>query len=575
MFCAARFNAIAGNDASLTTKASNCLHAPQPVQPPPAAVMDTDRTSLAASHTPLDPAAAANDIAAPARKTHLTELEGDSTMADMQIDQSTHVSPKPPSGTNGESLGTSGESLGTNGEALGTSGEAQNAAGTVALDNAAAAPAQSTATAANPVTQARTDAVPHHHVTSGATDTVLSVTKPDAASQPRAGTTAPCVVVPGSVPEAPVASFTAETSLGKALSGTPAATVADSKGGAMADAQANSLVDCEADPEAEAMAQTTADDNLGQVRDAVQGSREHAEVVPEAGAVAAAEADMAQRDMEAEAAGPPGQLTTHLPFTAASEKASVPTSNLSKAAAVADAAVLPMAASQAAAESGAAQPEASLHARLPDARSAEARASLPAIAKVFKPPAGWAATAGAAAQSRRRSANSRAVEAKAGRAVASLQQGPHVGSSDAMAAATEAVPTAVAASTSRQTSGRRAVKAPGAAPAAAPVAALVTAPATAPAKAPATAVAPAASDGKDFVGRRIEIWWSKDKAFYPGVVKSYNHRKVTAAMCQKSYRQLVPCTMSSDDCTGALIFGFSAVGVYAWAWTDCSIRISS
>ena len=504
----------------MTAKASNCLHAAQPVQPPPAVVTGTDRTTHVAWHTPSDPAAATHDITAPTRMTHPTEPEADSTIADMQTDQSTHGSAK--------------QLLGTNGESLGTNGESQNAAGTVALDNAAAAAAaQSTATAANPITQAYTDAVPHHHVTGGATDTVMSMSQPDAAPQPSPAITAPGVV-PGSVTEAPVASYIAEPSVGKTLSSTPAGTVEDSQGAAMADTQAKALVEHEAASEAEIAAQEIACDNPDQVPDAIQGSREYAEAVPEAGTLAAAEAATAQRDMEAAAAGPPGQLAANLPSTAASEKTSVPTSNLSKAAAETDAAVFPVAASQAAAEYEAAQPESSLHGPLPDARSAEAQASLPASAKVFKLPAGWAATAGGAAQARRRSATSTAVEAKAGKGVDSLQQGPQVGSSDAVAATAEAVPTAVAASTSRQTGGRRAVKAPTAAPATAPatapVSALVTAPETAPARAPTTAVAPAASGGKELIGRRIEIWWSKDKAFYPGVVKSYNHRKVTAAM---------------------------------------------
>ncbi len=163
------FIAAAGNDASLTAQASNCLHPPQPVEPPPAAVMDTDRTPHVASHTPSDPAAATNGIAAPARMTHPTEPEGDSTMADMQTDQSAHGSAKPP-------LGLNGEMLEINGQLLGTNGESQNAAGTVACDSAAAAaPAQSTATAANAVTWAHTDAVPYHHNTGTATDAVLNV----------------------------------------------------------------------------------------------------------------------------------------------------------------------------------------------------------------------------------------------------------------------------------------------------------------------------------------------------------------------------------------------------------------
>ena len=161
--------AVAGKDAILIAQASNCLHTPQPVKPPPAAVMDTDRNIRVASHTPSDPAAATNGIAAPARMTHPTEPEGDSTIADMQTDQSTHGSAKPPSGTNGELLGTNGELSGTN-------RESQSAAGTVACDSAAAAaPAQSTATAANAVTWAHTDAVPHHHNTGIATDAVLNV----------------------------------------------------------------------------------------------------------------------------------------------------------------------------------------------------------------------------------------------------------------------------------------------------------------------------------------------------------------------------------------------------------------
>jgi len=302
-----------------------------------------------------------------------------------------------------------------------------------------------------------------------------------------------------------VASYTAEPCMDKALSDTPAGTVADSKGAAIADAQAKPLVEGKAAPETEALAQSTADDKLGQVPDAIQGSREHAEAVPEAGTRAAAAAATAQSDMEAAAA--------HLSPSAASKITSVPTSNLSKAAAVA--------APHEAAESEASQPVSSLDAQLPDARSAEARASLPALpatAKVFKPPAGWTAIAEGAARSRRRSATSTAAEAKAGRAVDSLQQGPPMGSSDAVAVTAEAVPTAVATSTSRQTCGHRTAKAP------------ATGPATAPVTAPATAAAPTAGGGKDLVGRRIEIWWSKDKEFYPGVLKSYNHRKVTAAM---------------------------------------------
>ncbi len=108
MFCAANFSAVAGNDASLTAKASNCLHAPQPVELPPAAVMDTDRTTHVASHTPSDPAAATGDIAAPARMTHPTEPKGDSTIADMQTDQSTHGSAKPLMGTKVESQSGAG-----------------------------------------------------------------------------------------------------------------------------------------------------------------------------------------------------------------------------------------------------------------------------------------------------------------------------------------------------------------------------------------------------------------------------------------------------------------------------------
>ncbi|KAL0055389.1 hypothetical protein WJX82_011624 [Trebouxia sp. C0006] len=84
----------------------------------------------------------------------------------MQTDQSTPDSLKPPTGTNGESLGT-------NRESLGTQGDSQSAAGFVALDKAAAAvPAQSTASAANPATQAYADAVPHHRITGGGTDLV-------------------------------------------------------------------------------------------------------------------------------------------------------------------------------------------------------------------------------------------------------------------------------------------------------------------------------------------------------------------------------------------------------------------
>ncbi len=499
-------NAVAGIDASLTAKGSSCLF--QPVEPPPAAVVDTNRITHIALHTPSDPAAAASDIAA-SRMTHPTEPEGDSTIVDTNTDQSTHGSAKAP---------------------MSTSVESKNAAGFVAWDNAAAGkPAQSTAqeeadgvrqaedttgqgqelsncsaTATNPVPPAYTDAVQHHHVTGAATDTILSVTKPNAASQPSAGATVPCVV-PGSVAEARVASYTAEPCMDKALSDAPAGTVADSKGAAIADAQAKPLVEGKAAPETEALAQSTADDKLGQVPDAIQGSREHAEAVPEAGTRAAAAAATAQSDMEAAAA--------HLSPSAASKITSVPTSNLSKAAAVA--------APHEAAESEASQPVSSLDAQLPDARSAEARASLPALpatAKVFKPPAGWTAIAEGAARSRRRSATSTAAEAKAGRAVDSLQQGPPMGSSDAVAVTAEAVPTAVATSTSRQTCGHRTAKAP------------ATGPATAPVTAPATAAAPTAGGGKDLVGRRIEIWWSKDKEFYPGVLKSYNHRKVTAAM---------------------------------------------
>lgn len=414
-------NAVAGIDASLTAKGSSCLF--QPVEPPPAAVVDTNRITHIALHTPSDPAAAASDIAA-SRMTHPTEPEGDSTIVDTNTDQSTHGSVKAP---------------------MSTSVESKNAAGFVAWDNAAAAKAaQSTAqeeadgvrqaedttgqgqelsncsaTATNPVPPAYTDAVQHHHVTGAATDTILSVTKPNAASQPSAGATVPCVV-PGSVAEAHVASYTAEPCMDKALSDTPAGTVADSKGAAIADAQAKPLVEGKAAPETEALAQSTADDKLGQVPDAIQGSREHAEAVPEAGTRAAAAAATAQSDMEAAAA--------HLSPSAASKITSVPTSNLSKAAAVA--------APHEAAESEASQPVSSLDAQLPDARSAEARASLPALpatAKVFKPPAGWTAIAEGAARSRRRSATSTAAEAKAGRAVDSLQQGPPMGSSDAVA----------------------------------------------------------------------------------------------------------------------------------------------
>ncbi|KAL0031909.1 hypothetical protein WJX79_004616 [Trebouxia sp. C0005] len=139
-----------GNDASLTAKANKCLHAPQPVEPPPAAVMDTDRTFHVASHTPSDPASASNDIAAPARTTHPTR-------ADMQADKSTHGSAKPPMGIRVESH-------------------------------------------------------------SAALDTVLSLTKPDAAAQPSIGARVPGVV-PGRVAVASVASYIAEPSVGEALSG--------------------------------------------------------------------------------------------------------------------------------------------------------------------------------------------------------------------------------------------------------------------------------------------------------------------------------------------------------------------
>ena len=81
---------------------------------------------------------------------------------------------------------------------------------------------------------------------------------------------------------------------------------------------------------------------------------------------------------------------------------------------------------------------------------------------------------------------------------------------------------------------------------------------------------PAAGGGKDLVGRRIEIWWSKDKAFYPGVVKSYNHRKVTAAMWLLPF---ITSTMSAADANAAMN-PYPCIDIYcAESKDDCTSTV--
>ena len=139
-----------------------------------------------------------------------------------------------------------------------------------------------------------------------------------------------------------------------------------------------------------------------------------------------------------------------------------------------------------------------------------------------EPPMGVAATAGvtppAVAQNKRKGRGSQIAKAKIlpRRQILRKQlQEPAAAATSAAAPSPAAAATPTAAVTA-------------AAAAAAAAAATLTATAVAPAPATATGGVQHRSSclGSSLVGRRVQVWWSKDNLFYPGFIKSFDASQV-------------------------------------------------
>lgn len=330
------------------------------------------------------------------------------------------------------------------------------------------------------------------------------------------------------LPQSTADQTTAQSAVGTAVSSETA--------GAQADAadRAGSTVTHDA---AAAQAGGVASVSMPRSQDDAPGETTAAEIVPEATAMTHA----AQDTVPATTADP-SQLAVHSISAPSQEIAAGVTPTLGTSAAAENvsgdgAAVATLAAAEAdgvpasmaanidAAVSDASKPASSLGATLPSNNPGTTRleGGVPAKAaasRVFRPPSGWTATPAEPSRISQPTAAATGAEATVGNAVGTAKATKQKGRSAAAALIASGVSTtAVAGPSKRQTRTRQATE-----PAEAAAAATAGAVATAAASSPGHAAA-----GKSLVGCHIEIWWSADKQYYKGLVKSFNVRKVHPA----------------------------------------------